>query len=192
MATFNPTYTEEELKAEEWRDVVGYETYYEVSSLGRVRRKPDARDKWGRLPVRGKADGIRAQKITKTGAYLTIDLSASGTTMRYYMQRIVAAAFIGPRPDGCEVDHLDFDRMNNRASNLHYVTHRENIDRSMAAGRCIRGERCGASKLTESEVREIRRRFAAGEKAYDLAREYGAHPQSIYNVINRFTWKHVA
>lgn len=47
---------------------------------------------------------------------------------------LVAAAFLGPRPDGCDVNHIDGDKTNNAASNLEYVTRKENMQHAMATG----------------------------------------------------------
>lgn len=47
------------------------------------------------------------------------------------------------------------------------------------------------SKLTEGGVREIRRRFDAGESRKDLARVFGVTPATIWSVISRQTWKHI-
>jgi len=39
---------------------------------------------------------------------------------------LVACAFLGPRPEGLEIDHIDRNKLNNRANNLRYVTHEDN------------------------------------------------------------------
>jgi hypothetical protein len=57
--------------------------------------------------------------------------------------------------------------------------------------RVARGEGHANAKLTEAQVREVRRRAAAGEDAEKLARETGVHPWTIRLVISRKTWKHV-
>ena len=59
-------------------------------------------------------------------------------------------------------------------------------------GREAKGERHGLSKLTESEVIEIRRRYAAGGISHrSLAIEFGVHNRTIGQVVNRATWKHL-
>lgn len=40
---------------------------------------------------------------------------------------LVAAAFIGPKPEGKEVDHIDKNKENNYYKNLRYVTRKENM-----------------------------------------------------------------
>ena len=54
------------------------------------------------------------------------------------------------------------------------------------------GERCARAKLTEDEVRAIRRRYAAGGISQTaLGNEYGLHNATINAIVNRATWKHV-
>lgn len=47
----------------------------------------------------------------------------------FLIHRLVAHFYIGPCPEGCEVDHIDRNRANNDVSNLQYLTHRENLAR---------------------------------------------------------------
>jgi len=61
------------------------------------------------------------QTPTKTG-YHTVKLN--GKT--YLVHRLVAAAFIGPCPDGLQVRHLDGNPSNNNVINLAYSTAKEN------------------------------------------------------------------
>lgn len=49
-----------------------------------------------------------------------------------------------------------------------------------------------SAKLTEQDVIDIRRRFAAGASRASLARSFGVSWICIKNVTNRTTWKHVA
>lgn len=100
---------------EHWAPIRGYEGAYEVSSLGRVRSLPG---------------GKRRGKVLKPGkvcGYPTYGLSAGvGQKRRYRVYLLVAAAFIGPRPDGLEVCHNNGDKSDNRAVNLRYDTRNAN------------------------------------------------------------------
>jgi hypothetical protein len=52
-----------------------------------------------------------------------------------YVHSLVAEAFIGPRPIGLEVRHLDGDSTNNAVDNLRYGTHAENMQDRVKHGR---------------------------------------------------------
>jgi len=82
-----------------------------------------------------------------------------------------------------------------RPSHLFNATPRENNRDMHAKGRArsggLRGERASGAKLTEHDVREIRRRHADGENYSVLGREHGVSPQAIRALCLRLTWKHV-
>lgn len=54
-----------------------------------------------------------------------------------------------------------------------------------------RGERGGQSKLTESDVREIRRLHGEGMLQRDIAAQYGVSKQAISHIVRRTTWAHL-
>lgn len=64
--------------------------------------------------------------------------------------------------------------------------------RFIAGGLCVKGEKNGQVKLTETQVREIRDWWAAGGITQrKLAVEYGVTPQNICSIISRNAWKHL-
>lgn len=77
----------------------------------------------------GTVKKIKANKHKR--GYLYIRTS----TKNYRAHRVVASLFV-PKVAGKEfVNHKDFDTYNNSASNLEWVTHKENINYSINAGR---------------------------------------------------------
>lgn len=105
---------------EEWRPVVGYEGYYEVSDHGRIRsldrivRLVDGRDR----PLKGRSLVLSAHPK----GYRTAKLSVHGNKQTVMIHRVVLQAFIGPRPRDMEVCHNDGDPANNRLGNLRYAS----------------------------------------------------------------------
>lgn len=97
---------------------------------------------------------------------------------------LVAEAFIGPRPDGAQVRHLDGDKSNNCAFNLAYGTAKENaLDREWHGNTC-RGERNGNASLSDDDVEEIRRLYEqTGRSQYDLAREFKISQAQVNNIL---------
>ena len=56
----------------------------------------------------------------------------------------------------------------------------------------VRGEQHGSAKVTEAQVREIRRRYAQGGISYRrLGAEYGVNDATTYRIVTRKLWRHV-
>lgn len=101
---------------EQWRSIPGYERTYEVSSLGRVRSIPRPRTK----------GGLRKIRVGKRG-YPCLTLVQDGKQVTHEVHRLVALAFLGPKPRGALVRHVDGDALRPHADNLAYGTHSENL-----------------------------------------------------------------
>lgn len=95
---------------------------------------------------------------------------------------LVAAAFLGPRPDGADVCHRDGDATNNRAGNLYYGSRSQN-NRDIASH--------GRRRLSVEQVREARRRALEGESATSLAREYGVCVSDMSYILRGVYYSHV-
>ena len=94
---------------EQW--VTIFHGLYEVSNIGRVRRIKSGR--------------ILKQAATG-GGYLCVTLSNNKTRPTARVHKLVAEAFLGKRPDGKHINHLDGNKTNNRAANLEWCTPKEN------------------------------------------------------------------
>jgi hypothetical protein len=91
--------------------------------------------------------------------------------------------------------HLNDIPSDNRLINLQWGTPRENAVRAIQNGRFVaagvRGERHHQAKLSEDQVREIRRRHAAGESAMSLARWFRMSDTTIGRIVMRRIWSHI-
>lgn len=117
---------------------------------------------------------------------------SGGKQKHMYVHQVVAEAFLGPLPEGCEIHHIDGDKTNNHAANLEYVTKANHVVISTAMGQVKRGEHHSNSKVTEEVVRDIRRRYRAGNVLQrELAEEYGIHQVTVGNIVRRVTWRHI-
>lgn len=99
---------------EVWRPVVGFEDYYMVSNLGRIKS------------LHKRYEGLILQPYDEGHGYRMVDLYKDNIRQKCRVHRLVAQAFI-PNPDNkpC-VDHINTIRSDNRAENLRFVTYKEN------------------------------------------------------------------
>ena len=185
------SFTEPEI----WRPVVGYEAYYEVSNMGRVRSV----NRW--MPPNPYSPGQylrgRVLKQEATGPpgnrrYKRVTLNTDGGRHRRLVHHLVLEAFLGPRPHGYEVNHLDGNPGNNEMENLAYVTHAQNIQHADDTGlRDIRGEKNFRARFTSDEVLLMRRLFKQGMSQHAIARQFGTRQTSVFNIVRRNTWAHL-
>lgn len=120
---------------EQWKPVVGYEGFYEVSDLGRIRRVERlVRTGIRHSEYRNKRSGVLKQHIKRNG-YLSVDLSKENVVKTIAVHKIVATAFIQREEGKTEVNHKNCDKADNRAENLEWVTPRENKDHAKANNR---------------------------------------------------------
>lgn len=117
--------------SEQWRPVRGWEGLYEVSDAGSVRSIP-------RPWQHRRQDVPRILRFgSARGGYLTVTLSRPGERHAYTVHRLVAEAFIGPKPEGWHTCHRDGDKTNNAVANLSYGTPSENEHDKVRHGRNV-------------------------------------------------------
>lgn len=108
------------MEQEIWKDVKGWEGYYQVSNLGRFAsfinvgiHKPDGKKR------------IKPVFKRKNGYYIVV-LTKDGKSKYEYIHRLVAKAFCSNINNYTEIDHIDADKSNNMANNLRWVSRKEN------------------------------------------------------------------
>lgn len=108
------------MKEEIWKDIEGYEGFYQVSSYGRVRsvdRVIEYNDGRKRLQK-----GRILKPIKDGNGYLQIVLSKSSEVKRVLIHRLVAEVFINNPDNLPQVNHKDENKRNNCVSNLEWCT----------------------------------------------------------------------
>lgn len=113
---------------------------------------------------------------------------------RVLLHVLIAELFIGPKPDGTEVNHKNGDKANNAASNLEYLTPGENVRHSLdvLGVKRARGERNSNATLTEDQVRQMRALYADGVSALEIDRRFALNRGHAWRVVTGQTWRHVA
>lgn len=119
--------------------------------------------------------------------------SFSRQARRYvYAHRIVYLVHHGDIPDGMQINHKDGNKWNNHPKNLECVTHRENGLHSARVRGNTRGERHGFPKLTNRDIREIRRLCMENKLSRrEIAERFGADRDNITKTSQRQTGKPV-
>lgn len=109
---------------EEWKPVVGLEGRYEVSTLGRIRS----------LPSRTGKGKIRKLPFDRGYRRFGWQDRETGKIVSELVHVTVARAFLGPRPVGSVIRHIDGDGLNNMLTNITYGSQSENIRDSVRHG----------------------------------------------------------
>lgn len=151
---------------EEWRDIVGYEGIYEVSSLGRVKSLP-----WD---GHHKTEIILKPYKMRSG-YLQVSLySNGGGQKRYLIHRLVAMAFLNNPDNLPQVNHIDGNKANNALSNLEWTTVSENnlhacyVLQNKTGNTAPKNIRCIETGEVFSSIRNAAR--AVGGRANNISR----------------------
>ena len=136
---------------EVFADIPGYEGYYQVSNLGRVKNS-----KTGKI-----------LKPYLTRGYLRVSLYNDSNRKCKLVHRVVAEAFL-PNPDGkSDVNHINGCKTDASVCNLEWVSASENMfhahSNRLRPKINTQGENNGFAKLTEAQVIEIKQLLADGK-----------------------------
>lgn len=112
-----------------WKDVENYIGIYQVSNLGNVRSLCFGPRNTSKSHI------VRNLKpCISSAGYYKVDLVKDGISKTHYIHRLVASAFI-PNPElKSQVNHKDGNKHNNLASNLEWVTSKENLSHAVKTG----------------------------------------------------------
>ena len=160
---------------EHWKVIPSTGGRYSASNLGRIRRNVGPQCRKTRI----------VNPTRKNRAKLVIEVKHQPKRLQVAVHNLVAEAWLGPCPDGLEVNHKDRNRHNNRVENLEYISHTENMRHAMLVGENRR------RKLDQHAVRQIRRMRAAGMHVDDIRSRFGVTRTCVYCVLSGKTWSYV-
>ena len=168
-------------RSDEWRPVPGI-PWLEATRPDRIRRV-------------FQIEYIRFQSLAN--GYLRLKVGGDTHTIH----KLIAATFLGPRPEGLFINHIDGNKKNNAVDNLEYVTPGENVRHAIRLGLRVpgfptanraRGAKHPCTKLTQAQVDEIRRRSEVGETRANLGRQFGVGASVISRIALNRSWKRPA
>jgi hypothetical protein len=168
---------------EVWKEVPGWPDYA-VSDMGQVKRIRKPRSGRGRVGM------ILKARIPGGAKYPRLNLTCDGVVTDWAVHRLVMHAFVGPCPDGKEVNHIDGNKLNQALANLEYVTRSENLRHAFVTGlKTAAGEKNSRAKLTEQAVASIKAEYtgAYGQCAA-LALKYGVSHATVQDIVHGRHW----
>lgn len=123
---------------EQWKDIPQYEDIYQASNLGNIRTCEGKVTKNAHYPHRVWKQRILKPKWKKrrnSGKRdACVSLWKDGHEKTWLVARLVALTWCEGCKDGMTVNHIDGDSENNRAENLEWVTHADNIRKGFETG----------------------------------------------------------
>ena len=163
---------------EKWKVIEGFSKYL-ISNTGRVKNIVELRD----------------LKFYNSKGYSKIELvNDSNQDKKVFVHRLVALNFIPNPSNKPQVNHIDGDKKNNRVENLEWCTQSENMKHAFKTGLSVslKGEDAFNSKMTDDKVLLLREMYESGEFLLrELAEEFNIGIASVWNIVNRNTWKHI-
>ena len=143
------------MKIEWWRYIPGFVGLYMVSTFGRVKSFSQSKKK------RKSAEHITYGSLCKSTGYMRINLCKDGKRNLKDIHRLVARAFpeiCGKWFKGCQVNHKNEDKTDNRAENLEICTGEYNCNfgtRNKTISNKLNGNKNAANKHKGKSVLQL-------------------------------------
>ena len=178
----------DDLPGESWKDIPGWEGFYQASTLGRIKSISRLNSRGERIKTK-----IRKQENDRRG-YPQIILCRNGKSKNYKTHQLIAAAFLPNPKNKLQVNHLNGIKNDNCIENLEWNTNLENMRHSWETGIKtsinFSGEKNGESKLKNEDVIRIRELWKTGEYTKRaISKMFPVTESTIGRILNGQYWK---
>lgn len=169
---------------EQWRTISEFPDYA-VSDRGRVKRITNS--------CRQFKSGMILKPDIVRGGYVHFRLCRNGKQKIRKCHQLVLEAFRGPRPEGCQGNHLDGKKTHNHIDNLEWATPSENTSHAHRSGlaHARKGDSSNLSKLKAGEVWLIKRLVANGINLGVISMMFRASLSNVCLIKKGKTWSHI-
>jgi len=159
-----------------WTDLPKYEQHYQISNFGNFAKKTSS--------------GFILRKLNSATQYLSVSLKdIDGTGQKsIYIHTTVAKLFIGDRPEGMVIRHLDGNKYNNKVSNLSYGYPKQNYE-DLVKHKTNKGSNNGRAILNENSVNAIKFLIENKISTLLISKAFNISLGTVYAVKNGHNWR---